>query len=212
MTHLTEEERQSAADGSLDPKRMAAATAHMTDCAECREDVARLHGLVARMKHATAGTHAPDDLWPEIRARIEREKVVHLPGAAHASSSRTRWIVVSALAAALVAIGWLSLRRAPSAERRDPQSLAIELTAVSDSLNRYQEQIADLQSDLQLSRAFMRTETAAAIDHDLAICDQAIAELNEAAKRAPNNLEIRQLLAASYRRKLDVLKRVDNAS
>jgi hypothetical protein len=88
----------------------------------------------------------------------------------------------------------------------------VELTAISDSTKAYQEQIADLQADLQLTRAMMRTETASAIDRDLKICDQAIAELNEAAKRDPNNLAIRQLLADSYRRKLDVLKRVNNAS
>jgi hypothetical protein len=198
MIHLTEQERQSAADGSLDPARMAIAEAHMTECAECREDVARLRTLLARVKHGTAA--APSDAWPEIRARLVRGK---------AAPRYTQWAVLAIAASIAMIFALRGISRAPSAERRDPQ---LELTAISDSTKHYEEQIADLQADLQLTRAMMRTETASAIDRDLKICDQAIAELNEAAKRDPNNLQIRQLLADSYRRKLDVLKRVNNAS
>jgi anti-sigma factor RsiW len=199
MKHLTEEERQDAADGSLDPTRLAVAEAHMTECTECREDVARLRALLARMRESAATS--PADAWPELRARLERKKVTPLRYA--------RWAVIAIAASLAMFFAWRGFSRAPSAERRDPQ---VELTAISDSTKAYQEQIADLQADLQLTRAMMRTETASAIDRDLKICDQAIAELNEAAKRDPNNLAIRQLLADSYRRKLDVLKRVNNAS
>jgi anti-sigma factor RsiW len=198
MKHLTEEERQDAADGSLDPTRMAIAEAHMTECAECREDVAQLRALLARVKGSPATP--PADAWREIRARLERER---------AAPRYTRWAVLAIAASIAMIFALRGITRAPSAERRDPQ---VELTAISDSTKAYQEQIADLQADLQLTRAMMRTETASAIDRDLKICDQAIAELNEAAKRDPNNLQIRQLLADSYRRKLDVLKRVNNAS
>jgi hypothetical protein len=199
MKHLTEEERQDAADGSLDPTRMAIAEAHMTECAECREDVAHLRTLLVRVKHGTAA--APSDAWPEIRARLVRGK--------SAPARFPQWALIAIAASIAMFFAWRGLSRAPSAERRDSQ---VELTAISDSTKAYQEQIADLQADLQLTRAMMRTETASAIDRDLKICDQAIAELNEAAKRDPNNLAIRQLLADSYRRKLDVLKRVNNAS
>jgi hypothetical protein len=171
----------------------------MTECTECREDVARLRALLARMRESAATS--PADAWPELRARLERKKVTPLRYA--------RWAVIAIAASLAMFFAWRGFSRAPSAERRDPQ---VELTAISDSTKAYQEQIADLQADLQLTRAMMRTETASAIDRDLKICDQAIAELNEAAKRDPNNLAIRQLLADSYRRKLDVLKRVNNAS
>ena len=208
MTHLTEEERQSAADGSLDPTPMAAAEAHMAECAECREDVAHLRALLARLKSASfAG--ASDDAIEAIETLMLRERLHARPPAGRLVPRYAQWTVIAVAASLAMFFAWRSFSRAPSAERRDQQ---VELTAISDSVNHYQEQIADLQADLQLTRAMMRTETASAIDRDLKICDQAIAELNEAAKRDPNNLHIRQLLADSYRRKLDVLKRVNNAS
>ena len=167
-----------------------------------------LRALLERLKKASITT-ASDEAIEDINTLMLREKLRSRRPAERLVPRYAQWAAIAIAASLAMFFAWKGFSRAPSAERRDPQ---VELTAISDSVSRYQEQIADLQADLQLTRAMMRTETASAIDRDLKICDQAIAELNEAAKRDPNNLEIRQLLADSYRRKLDVLKRVNNAS
>jgi hypothetical protein len=57
----------------------------------------------------------------------------------------------------------------------------------------------------------MRPQTAASADHDLEVIDGAIAELKRAIERDPKNIALRALLAQSYKQKLDLLKRLENA-
>src|SRR5205823_196499 len=64
----------------------------------------------------------------------------------------------------------------------------------------------------ELQRALLRPETRASLDRDLRTVDVAIAELKDAVARDPNNPALRRLLASSYRQKIDLLKRVGNAS
>jgi len=58
----------------------------------------------------------------------------------------------------------------------------------------------------------LRPDAAKALDHDLRVVDVAIAELKDAVARDPNNPALRRLLATSYRQKVDLLKRIANAS
>jgi anti-sigma factor RsiW len=214
MTHLTEEERQSAADGTLDARRQAAVQEHLAACDECSADVARLRTLLARARAAPDAPGDAADQWPAIRERIERGKIVPLPGAAtpRRGADWRQFGIAVAAAAAMVTIFVVSRPRAnaPSGVAATPDTAVI--TAVTDSTTAYREQIADLMSDLELRRGLLRTETSTAIDRDLKECDAAIAELDSAIKADPANPALRQMLAASYRRKLDVLRRVGNAS
>jgi thioredoxin-like negative regulator of GroEL len=86
------------------------------------------------------------------------------------------------------------------------------LIAVADSAHAYEEEAQTLLNQLELRRSMLRPEAVVAIDHDLRIVDSAIAELKEAIARDPTNPALRRLLASSYRQKVDVLKRVGNAS
>ena len=70
----------------------------------------------------------------------------------------------------------------------------------------------ELLAALELRRSAMRPSTSAQIDSSLRVIDKAIAELEVARRRDPNNPAIRQLLAASRARKLEVLKQAQNAS
>jgi anti-sigma factor RsiW len=215
MTHLTEADRQTAADGTLDARRKAEVSAHLAECAECAADVARLRALLGRVRAEPPASGDEADEWPAIRARIEQGKIVPLPAVAGGPRRGADWRAIFAAvaaAAAMVAVFVLSRphANAPSAGGATPDSVAI--TAAADSTTAYREQIADLMSDLELRRGLLRTETSTAIDRDLKECDAAIAELDSAIKADPANPALRQMLAASYRRKLDVLRRVGNAS
>ena len=217
MTHLTEDERQTAADGTLPADRRALVDAHLAACDECAADVARIAELMKRTRESTAptiaGTASLDELWSPIRARIEASKVVALDTAAPSTSTRPFVLLVAAGVAAALLLTTLVLRAPP----RDGQtSLATQveadstmLRAVADSTRAYEAEAQILLDRLEIQRATMRPEAKAAIDRNLRTVDVAIAELKDAIARDPRNPALRQLLATSYRQKVELLKRAN---
>lgn len=216
-THLTEEERQTLADGSMSADRADVARAHLRVCAECSVDAARLERLVMGAREMENPTSDLAELWPGIRARIESTKVVTLaPDSAPERRSWRRLVLTMApVAAALVVATWLGVRvrntpsTPPSVERRPDTTSSIVFAA--DSVRAYEEEAQILLNRLQLTRSMLDPGAAAAIDKDLAVIDSAIAEVQTAIARDPRNPALRQLLATSYRQKIDVLKRISNA-
>jgi anti-sigma factor RsiW len=215
-THLTEDERHSAADESLSAERRADVEAHLAACDECAADVARIAEFMKRSREATAPVAEPPlgDLWSPIRARIEATKVVALDAASPRPRERLLvWLAVAA-AAAVVLATTLVIRARP----HEQQSTAIAqvapdssvFRAVVDSTKAYEAEAQILLDRLQIQRATMRPEAVAAVERNLRTVDVAIAELKDAIARDPNNPALRQLLATSYRQKVELLKRVGN--
>ena len=62
-----------------------------------------------------------------------------------------------------------------------------------------------------MQRAMLRPNASAALDSDLAVIDHSIEELKAAIARDPKNLALQRLLAASYREKVQLLRRASNA-
>jgi hypothetical protein len=216
-SHLSEEQRHALADGSLPLEQLPTIEAHLRGCAACVADITRIRTLLLRVHGAPAPVPPPlDELWPSIRTRIEARKVVPLWSQALRLDGRRRlrllgvpMVMAVALVVAVVALGSRrSARRpAPGAEAQATASLI----AVADSAHAYEEEAQTLLAQLELRRAMLRPEAVSAIDHDLRVVDAAIAELKQAIARDPGDPGLRRLLAASYRQKVDVLKRVGNA-
>jgi hypothetical protein len=220
--HLTEAERQSLADGSLAGGRAHELQAHLRVCAACASDVGRLR-LVSQRYSAPVEPDRPlAELWPAIRARIEHGKVIPL-ASPHAVArprrlSLLRGAAVVGLGAA-AAVAMVVLRRParltvdtgarPRPEPARDSARVLILTA--DSVRSYQEEARVLLDRLELQRAMIRPEAMASIERDLKVIDEAIAELEAAIQRDPGNPALRQLLASSYRQKVELLKRADNA-
>ncbi|HSQ32739.1 MAG TPA: hypothetical protein VLN49_22945 [Gemmatimonadaceae bacterium] len=216
-THLTEEERQTLADGSISADRAETARAHLRVCVECSADVARLERVVTGAREMQNPTSELAELWPGIRARIESAKVVILaPEPAKARWSGRRLVLtIASLAAVLIVATWLGVRAretssAPASADR-PTDTTGSMAFAADSVRAYEEEAQILLDRLALMRSVLEPGAAAAIDKDLAVIDSAIAELQTAIARDPRNPALRQLLADSYRQKVDVLKRVSNA-
>lgn len=221
ITHLTEDERQGMADDSLPGARRALIEQHALECPACASDVARLRTLISTARADLPALHSSDDAWPAIRARIERGKVVELPGVdgprrrwSLAAFGRRQWWTTIGLSAATILILGTSYRAArPVAS----DSVAVRIgdrvvrNAV-DSAASTERQIAVLLDELELRRSMLRPESAAAIDADLDVVNKAIGELRAALARDPNNSALRQLLASANRQKLDLLHRAGNAS
>jgi hypothetical protein len=214
--HLDEDERQSAADGSLAVERAVAVNEHLAACSECAADVARLRTLMTRIHDAPAPALAGDDLWPSIRSRIEQSKVVPLAPSSTSSPRRLlparhrAWIAAGLAAAVIVAV---AVPRVRSREGSDttPSSSLPSLTPIVDSARAYEEEANTLLNELEMQRSLLPPQTAATVERDLRTIDQAIAELKEALVRDPNNPALRRLLASSYRQKVELLKRANHA-
>jgi anti-sigma factor RsiW len=222
QSHLTEDERHAAAEGSLSPEQLSLVESHLGVCPACADDVARIGALMTRIHDLVvpdlpAQPAAPDEVWPSIRKRIEKSKVVPLSSNAvpldgGRRGRRIGWATVVAAALVIVGVG-VGVRA--GTHRTGPDALSGDtpsLIAAADSAHMYEEEAQTLLDQLELRRAMLRPEAVVAIDHDLRVVDSAIAELQDAIARDPNNPALRRLLASSYRQKVDVLKRVGNAS
>jgi len=225
--HLSEEERQRAADRTLDPADRARVDAHLAECRDCAADVARLTALMNRIDESRRGgaratlTPELEGMWPEIRQQIERTKVVALDSEERPTSSwRFRmdpWVIgVAASVAAVTAITVIQI--VPPVVRSVVTSGVSAVTADStfrfadDSIKGYREEADRLLDELKLQRAQLAPEARDAIDDDLKTVDLAIAELQTAVARDPRNPTLRSMLASSYRQKVDILRKIPNAS
>jgi anti-sigma factor RsiW len=218
--HLTEEERQTIADDTMPAAFRGELEKHLERCDACRDDVARLRDVLTQYRSRPLSPRADDDdLWTSIKSHIERDKVVRLGAVEPAPSVRRRRLSARHVAtligiAAGIILTIIMLR--PS------HRIAVDVTAsaadtaglrlVADSVKAYEDEARILLNRLELERAMLRPDAASAIDRDLKVIDQAIAELQIAIKNDPQNRALRQLLASSYRQKIDLLKRAGNAT
>jgi hypothetical protein len=87
----------------------------------------------------------------------------------------------------------------------------ISLVATADSARAYEDEAQALLDNLELAKARLRPDVVASFNHDLRSVDSAIVETKAAIAKDPTNRALRQLLASSYRQKVDLLKRLSNA-
>jgi anti-sigma factor RsiW len=225
LEHLTEEERQTLADGTLAPERADAVELHLRSCDSCSADVARIRSFMTRTREAPSRVDDPGELWPSIRARIDERKLMPIAPGGRAATFTARplrpavWVgALGALSAAAVITIAVTRDRAATvaagaAAAGDERSGAtpLPLIAAADSAHAYEEEARTLLARLELQRAVMRPEAARLLDRDTRTIDAAIAELKAAIAKDPNNPALRQLLASSYRQKVELLKRAGNA-
>lgn len=216
-SHLEEDDRQGAADGTLDADRMREAYAHLAACEACAADVQRLRTVMMRAREAPVAVDSQEDLWPAIRSRIERSKVVPL-GATRAPDARGArrrpWLAIAstAIAAALLIVALAEMQRwRPGSVAAAPVAAEAAFASAADSSRMYENQSRRLLNELEMQRAMLPPSARASLDSDLVVIDRSIAELKDALARDPRNLSLQRLLAASYRQKVELLERANNA-
>ncbi len=216
--HMSEESRHGVADGTLEGEEMRVAKAHIAVCESCARDIARLEVVVMKTRADIAPPMSETDLWPSIRSRIDASKVVPLgqrAGAMVRPRARRPWLAIGSttVAAALVIAAFAEMKtwvdRAPTSQL--PQT-DVAFASVADSARSYEDESRRLLNELEMERAMMGPSASKSLDSDLAIIDASIAEQTAALARDPRSVALQRLLASSYREKVELLKRANNAS
>jgi len=128
-THLTDDERLDALEGTVD----AARSAHLHDCAACRREVADLRqvwdGLMVDAR--TEVPEPPPMFWDQLQVRVG--SAVDTRTAAWWMGARG-WMSLAAAAMLLLVVSWGARQRTPVADVVVSQAdAAIETEAIGDT-------------------------------------------------------------------------------
>ena len=205
-------------EGTLGPVRRAELQTHLDICDDCRALVADLQ----KIRDAAATLDAvqpPDHVWMQIAGRLRQEGRVSQSG-----PLRSRSMAVLAMAAALtlaIAGSLYMLRRTDAPASVSPtaisdarpagnaatadavQSITDDLTAAEQH---YQSAIAKLQEVARSDGGGMDPETAAVIEKEHKVLDQAIAESRTALKTEPQSAPAQHSLFEALSQKVALLQ------
>src|SRR6266550_5869286 len=199
-------------DGELDSTERAAIEAHLATCGQCYATLRELRQVVARAK-SLSDTPPATDLWPNIRAGLTQgsEPRRHAPG------SRRFSLTVGQLLAASIALvllsggsAWLALRQRPT---NTPEPIAVTRPAgmrVASWTGSTDIAIGELEAALTQNEKRLDSTTVRIVRKNLAIINRAIAEARIALRNDPGNAYLNLHLADTMRRKVELLRRVND--
>lgn len=223
-------------DGELAPAELAACDAHLAECAECREALGELRGVIVAAR-ADRDTMPATDLWPGILARIDSGSAraePHNKGvldfASHTAARPRRQIVFSlpqlALAASLLiavsaAVAYVAAGRSMGPQPIQTVSRELPVVAMAEPMGApsadlmpanfadaaFDRAVSDLERTLVEQRASLDPRTVVIIERNLAVIDEAIRQARAALDADPANTFLNSHLADARRRKLELLRR-----
>lgn len=204
-------------DGELDSAETKALEEHLETCGTCYATLGELRQVIARAKSLPDAAPV-NDLWAGIRAGMTPERAVVTAHRPIRPSARRFSFSVPQLLAASVALmllsgggAWLASRSRQSttplpdfstAPTRRPQLLPVDA--------RMDAAIADLQNALAQNESRLDTTTVRIVRQNLTIIDRAIADARIALQKDPGNAYLNLHLANTMRRKVELLRRVND--
>src|SRR3989454_298852 len=180
-------------DGTLPAAERALVAAHVAGCAGCRAAVAELQALLAAAGALPKSIPPRRDLWGGVAAKLRRRA----PG----NVQRAFWTGALAAAAVFAIVVGISRLLPPSTALHRPAGQGWAAVTAD-----YEQSAAELVATLVTERGRLRPETVALVERNLRIIDAAIRESRAALERDPGNAELRQLFAAAYRQKVELLR------
>jgi hypothetical protein len=149
------------------------------------------------------------DLWPEIAEAIRRD------GRSRVLGFPRRPVLWTGLAAAAAVVAALLLPRGgPGPLPASPGPPAPHFVAASpegdlrEAEADYERATKALLEALELHRDRIAPETLQGVEQNLAVIDEALREVRAALHQEPGNPELTRMLAATHRKKVEVLQRV----
>jgi len=203
--HLAVEQLSEWIDGQLSPEEGRAVETHLSLCTVCSERHVRLQSLIGAARELPTEIEPPAALWSDVRARIVPPH----------SRNGQRWLLAAAalfLVALSSAVTAVLVRRPPVIIVRHGSpavaTVASALPAPVRSVDAdYAGAIRELNESLAEHRGQLDPTTVAKVEASLHVIDLAIEEARQALAADPSNLTLHDLLAASYERKVELLRR-----
>lgn len=191
-------------DGGLTAASRRELETHLAHCARCARDRDRLEALLDRSRALPAEIAPPPAIWSVVQQRMLRQSLGRRRVWLLAAAALLLVAVSSAVTALLVRPAHtIVVRRDEPAAPRATIRLAPPARAVDAD---YQAVIRELDESLAQRRAQLSPETIAKVEASLRVVDQAIGEARRALAADPANRDLVDLLAASYERKLELLR------
>jgi hypothetical protein len=209
------------ADDALPPAEHADVERHLAGCAECRALVD-----VVRVIRRAAGSLEPRD--PPVRAWMRIERAIQLdaanraerggsrPGAAIArlKGSRSLWVGLAAAAMLILAtaVGVRFLPRAaqtngPGTPSASVSSDAAQIEAeLRQAEAHYEKAIQGLEQIANAEKGALDPQTAATLQKNLSVIDQAISESRAALRAEPTSQPAQMSLIDSFKTKMGLLQ------
>jgi len=204
-------------DAELGADERAAVSAHLDGCAACRAVVTDLT-LVRNSARALGPIAPPDHIWLEIAGQMRLASrptpADAKPAVAARRSATWQWL---SLAAALVLVTLIAymvmhLRQSPAPGGTDASnakaSASVETVAqeLSMALEHYDKAIAELETLAKNNDGTIDPATAATLQKNLGVIDQAIAESRAALASNPQSQPAFDSLIDALRQKVAVLQ------
>ncbi|HXV85112.1 MAG TPA: zf-HC2 domain-containing protein [Gemmatimonadales bacterium] len=205
-------------DGELNAGDRRALEAHVAGCVPCRAVLDELRALVAQAGRLEDRPPATD-LWPGIAQRIGKPAAgpVRVLSLAVAGQRPGRWwmgrVQLAAATAGLMAVsgltGWLARGGvgAPVTGVVAEPAQVPGLSAASLARPSYDQAVRELTATLEAGRDRLDTGTVRVLAQSLQKIDVAIAEARRAVEADPASAYLHSHLAATMRRKLELLRR-----
>lgn len=216
--------------GELTEDARAPVAEHIAGCGICSAEVESLRNILDGAARLPKSIEPPAGSWSTIKQIIERDAevlkgagpsaVAAQPGEAFRSVSG-QWRPWSLAAAALLLVvlsssatfyyvkrdGNLASSAQPASVRGAPAETPASLAAFTIEENNYMRTASILKELLDSQRDVLEPETIAQLNASLRTIDEAILEARNALARDPANKLLIEMLSASYRQKVDLLRR-----
>ena len=217
-THPTEDQLHDFADGELSAETRGPVSAHIELCAACSETIARIRALHTGMVALPRHIDPPANLWPAVQEQIGRLSPVSAgaapaarPMSVHARGRSIAWLAAAAVllvaASSITTLLVLRNNQGPvvagtSESLREPPAPIMIVNGDYERVER------DLAALFEAQRKTLQPETIAKVERNLAIIDEAIAEIRNALATDPTNRALHDLLRASYGQKAALIQQV----
>jgi len=211
-------------DGTLGPIRRSELQIHLDQCDECRallRDLERLRDLAATLDRPIP----PNRVWMQIAGQLQQEGRLQAPAAAPARASH-RTLLLAIAAAVVLTVGaslvYLLPRARPAGQSPEfaqttsapaPGNAAAGGSVQGDieaefrqAEQHYQAAITKLEEAAKSDQSAIDPATAAMLQKNLQVIDQAIAESRAAFRSEPTSAPARDSLFEALKRKVSLLQ------
>ena len=209
-------------DGTIGPIRRADLEAHLASCEDCRTlaaDLQKIRDAAPQLEDVPV----PDGIWLQIAGRLRQEGRIgeNAPAARTRATSRT----LLALAAGLIVVIGASLalliprvvrnpapaqpqatRPVPSGNAATPESVQAVQNEVEQAQQQMETAIAHMEQIAKANQQALDPKTAATLEKNLGIIDQAIAETRSAVKADPGSITANRTLFEALKQKVTLLQ------